>query len=89
MLHINLNKIAGNHVEQSSFTDNLNQYQLRSPADKKLPKLILRQQQNHTVVIQRLSSGRNKNSGDRCVKISHHLCKQHLPLSLTTIAQLH
>jgi hypothetical protein len=89
MLHLNLNKIAGNHVEQSFFTDNSNQYQLRSLTDEKIPALILKIKQNHTATMHLLSGSGNKKSGDRCVKISHHHSKQHLLSSLTTVAQLH
>lgn len=89
MLQINLNKIAGNHVEQSLFTDNSNQYQLRSLADDKIPALILKIKQNHKATMYWLSNGGKANSGDRGVKISHHYSKQHLLASLTTVAQLH
>jgi len=89
MLHINLNKIAGNHVEQSLFTDNSNQYQLRSLTDEKIPPLILKIKHKPIATMHSLSGDKNIKSGDRCVKISHHPCKQHLLSSLTTVAQLH
>lgn len=89
MLHINLNKIAGNHVEQSSFTDNLNQYQLRSLTDEKTPQLIFKIKDKQTKPLHWLAGSRQVKSSDRCVKISHHRNKQHLITLLTTVAQLH
>jgi hypothetical protein len=89
MLHINLNKIAGNHVEQSSLTDNLNQYQLRSLTDKKTPQLIFKIRHKQTKPLHWPARGRKANASDRCVKISHHRSKQHLLTLLTTVAQLH
>jgi len=67
MLHINLKKIAGNYVEQSLFTDNLNQYQRRSLVDEKVLKLIHRRKQNHRLPRQWLSAIWNTSWGDRCV----------------------
>ncbi|WP_157374109.1 hypothetical protein [Nostoc sp. PCC 7107] len=89
MLHINLNKIAGNHVEQSSLTDNYNQYHRRSLVDEKVLKLSLISKHNNRLTQQWLSAIRKPSRGDRCVKISHDFSKQHLPSSLTTVAQLH
>ncbi|MBD2436122.1 hypothetical protein [Nostoc sp. FACHB-110] len=89
MLHINLNKIAGNHVEQSFLTDNLNQYQLRSLTDEKIPSLILQIKHNHIVTMHRLSDNQPENLGEQCIKISCQPNKKHLLSSLTTVAQLH
>ncbi|MBD2445897.1 hypothetical protein H6G76_01755 [Nostoc sp. FACHB-152] len=89
MLHINLNQIAGNHVGQSSFTDNSNQYQLRSLTDDKTPQLCLKIEQHHRETMQYFSEDGQTNSGDRCVKISHQFSKQHLITLLTRVAQLH
>ncbi|MBE9210326.1 hypothetical protein IQ244_28260 [Nostoc sp. LEGE 06077] len=56
MLHINLNKIAGNYVEQSSFTDNFYQYQKRSLVAEKVLKLLFIPKHNHRLTLQWLSA---------------------------------
>lgn len=89
MLHINLNQIAGNHVEQSVFTDNSNQYQLRSLTDDKTPQLCIKIKQRNRETMHYFSEDGQTSSGDRCVKISYQCSKQHLTTLLTRVAQLH
>ncbi|ALF54817.1 hypothetical protein ACX27_21465 [Nostoc piscinale CENA21] len=59
MLQINLKKIAGNHVEQSSFTANYHQYYKRSLVDEKALKSRFSPKHNHRLTLQWLSACRN------------------------------